>query len=159
MGMWFCHQRLRPKITVWMFGTTNVYKITYMIHYIGNFTELHRTLLFKFWHALHGPYYHSKVVSTTPLWRRQLGVDMGGRQCSRMKSSMSFKCDLALQNIPLSKQPFRMQPQTENEDVTWSPQYNLPTTRTNKRRALSLQEVELDGWFLTGFFIHFRKKL
>ena len=35
------------------------------------------------------------------------------------------------------------QPQTEIEDVTQSPQYNLPTTRTNKRtRALSLQEVE-----------------
>jgi hypothetical protein len=29
-----------------------------------------------------------------------------------------FKCDLALQNIPLSKQPFKMQPQIENEDVT-----------------------------------------
>ena len=27
-------------------------------------------------------------------------------------------------------------------------QYNLPTTRTNKCRALSLQEVKLDGWFL-----------
>ena len=47
----------------------------------------------------------------------------------------------------LSKQPFKTQPQTENEDVTWSPQYNLSTTRTNNRRALSLQEVELDGWF------------
>ena len=61
---------------------------------------------------------------------------------------MPFKRDLALQNIPLSKQPFKTQPQIENEDVTWSPQYNLPATRTNKRRALSLQEVELDGWFL-----------
>ena len=60
---------------------------------------------------------------------------------------MPFKRDLALQNIPLSKQPFKMQPQIENEDVTWSPQYTLPTTRTNKRRALSAQEVELDDWF------------
>ena len=34
---------------------------------------------------------------------------------------MPFKCDLALQSIPLSKQPFEMQPQIENEDVTWSP--------------------------------------
>ena len=41
-----------------------------------------------------------------------------------------------------------MQPQIENEDVTCSPQYDLSTTRTNKRRILSLQEVELDGWFL-----------
>ena len=61
---------------------------------------------------------------------------------------MPFKCDLALQNIPLSKHPFKPQPQIENEDITRSPQYNLPATRTNKRRALSLQEVELDGRFL-----------
>ena len=69
-------------------------------------------------------------------------------QCSRLKSSMPFKCDLVLQYIPLSKQPFIMQPQIENEDVTWSPQYNMTITRTNKWRALSLQEVELDSWFL-----------
>ena len=61
---------------------------------------------------------------------------------------MPFGRDLALQNIPLSKQPFKLQPEIEIEDVTWSPQYNLPTTRTNKRRASSLQEVELDSWFL-----------
>jgi hypothetical protein len=54
---------------------------------------------------------------------------------------------LALQNIPsLSKHPFKTQPQIENdEDVTGSPQYDMPATRTNKRRALSLQEVELHG--------------
>ena len=69
-------------------------------------------------------------------------------QCLRLKSSMPFKCDLALQNIPLSKQPFKTQPQIENDDVAWSPQYDMPTTRTNKRRALSLQEMELEGWFL-----------
>jgi hypothetical protein len=57
---------------------------------------------------------------------------------------MPFKRDLALQNIPLSKQPSKMQPQIEIEDVAWSPQYNLPTTRTNKCRALSSQEVKLD---------------
>ena len=61
---------------------------------------------------------------------------------------MPLKRDLALQNIPLSKQPFTMQPQIANEGVTWNPQYNLTPTRTNKRRALSLQEVESDGWFL-----------
>ena len=32
-------------------------------------------------------------------------------QCLRLKSSMPFKRDLALQNIPLSKQPFTTQPQ------------------------------------------------
>ena len=61
---------------------------------------------------------------------------------------MPSKLDLALQNTPLSKQFFKTQPQIENEDVTWSPQYNMPATRTNKSRALSLQEVELDGWSL-----------
>jgi hypothetical protein len=60
---------------------------------------------------------------------------------------MPCKRDLALQNTPLSKQAFITQPQIENEDVTWSPQYTLPTTRTNKCGALSLQEVELDGCF------------
>jgi hypothetical protein len=44
--------------------------------------------------------------------------------------------------------PFKTQPQIENEDITWSPQYKMPTTRTNKRRALSLQKVELDDWWL-----------
>ena len=39
-------------------------------------------------------------------------------------------------------------PKLQNEDVTWSARYNLLATRTNKRRALSLQELELDGWFL-----------
>jgi hypothetical protein len=29
---------------------------------------------------------------------------------------MPFKRDLAFQNIPLSKKPFKMQPQIENED-------------------------------------------
>ena len=69
-------------------------------------------------------------------------------QCSRLESLMPFKRDLALQNISFSKQSFKMQPQIENEDVTWSLQCNLPATKTNKRRALSLQEVEFDGWFL-----------
>ena len=31
---------------------------------------------------------------------------------------MSFKRNLALQNIPLSKHPLKTQPQTENKDVT-----------------------------------------
>ena len=39
-------------------------------------------------------------------------------QCSRLKSSMPFKRDLAFQNKPLPKQPFKMQPQMEKEDVT-----------------------------------------
>ena len=64
---------------------------------------------------------------------------------------MPFKNVSPLQNIPLPKQPLKTQPQIVNEDVTWSPQCNLPITRTNKRRALSLQEVELDGSFL---FLH-----
>ena len=61
-----------------------------------------------------------------------------------------FKIEVfnALQNTPLSKQAFKTQPQIKNEDGTWSPQYNLSTTIINKCRALSLQEVELHGWFL-----------
>ena len=39
-------------------------------------------------------------------------------QCLRLKSSMPFKRGSALQTTPLSKQPFKMQPQIENEDVT-----------------------------------------
>ena len=68
----------------------------------------------------------------------------GVYHCSRLKSSMPFKRDLAIRNIHVSKQPFEMQPQIENEDITRSPQYNMAITRTNKRRALSLQELELD---------------
>jgi hypothetical protein len=64
---------------------------------------------------------------------------------------MPVKREYALQNIPLSKQSFKTQLQIENEDVTWSPQYEMSATRTNKRRALSLQEVGLDGWF---FILH-----
>ena len=41
-----------------------------------------------------------------------------------------------------------MQPHIENEDVTWSPQYNMLVTRTNKRRGLPLQEVELARWLI-----------
>ena len=69
----------------------------------------------------------------------------GGHKCSRLKSSLPFKRNLSLQSIPLSKRPFKTQPRIENEDVTWSPQYNLPATRTNECKALSLQEVELYG--------------
>ena len=52
---------------------------------------------------------------------------MSTDQWSRLKSSMLFKHDLALQNKPLSKQPFTTQPQTRNEDVTWSSQYICPS--------------------------------
>ena len=69
---------------------------------------------------------------------------------------MPFKRNSALQNIPLSKQPFKTQPQIDNEDITWSPRYNLLVTRTNKRMALSLQEVELDGGFLILFTLYWK---
>ena len=59
---------------------------------------------------------------------------------------MPLTPNLALQNIPLSKQPLTTQPQIENQDITWSPQYNLAATRTNEHKALSIQEAELDGW-------------
>ena len=58
---------------------------------------------------------------------------------------------LAVQNIyntPLKTTPSERNLKLQNEDVTWSPLYNLSATRTNERWALSLQEVELDAWFL-----------
>ena len=58
---------------------------------------------------------------------------------------MPFKRDMALQSLPLSKQPFKTQPPIENEDVTLSPQYHLSAKKINKRRTLLLQTVELDG--------------
>ena len=61
-----------------------------------------------------------------------IGRVVNGGQCPRLKSSMPFRHDLALQNIPLSKQPFKTQP---------------AHTRANNRRALSLQKVEL-GWLI-----------
>ena len=51
--------------------------------------------------------------------------------CSRLRSLVPFKWDLALHDIPLSKQAFKAQSHIENEDVTWSPQRNLPGTRTS----------------------------
>ena len=63
---------------------------------------------------------------------------------------MPLNCDLALHNIPLLKQPFKMQPHIENEDVTWSPQYTLPATRTNKHTALSIQKVQFECLILNG---------
>ena len=60
-------------------------------------------------------------------WKIELGDGQGlttshtvhrSGQCSRLESSMPFKHDLALQAIPLFKQPFKTQPHIENEDVT-----------------------------------------
>ena len=45
------------------------------------------------------------------------GAQASPKQCSQLKSSMPCKRDLALQNIPLSKQPFETQPQIENEVI------------------------------------------
>ena len=65
------------------------------------------------------------------LWTRAVGAHLVGKyvlysycKCSRLKSSMPFKHDLALRNIPPSKQPCKTQPQFENKDITWSPQYH-----------------------------------
>ena len=46
------------------------------------------------------------------------------------------------------KNPPKCNPKLKMKTSPWSPQYNLLTTRINKRRALSRQEVEYDGWFL-----------
>ena len=86
--------------------------------------------------ALHLHHHH---YEPTTRWNNPIG------RCSRLESPMPVKRDLALLNIPLSKQPFKTQPQIENEDITESPQYNMHATRINKRRALSLQEMESNG--------------
>ena len=71
-----------------------------------------------------GPSYgHDIIYKLGVQLRRMKG--MACIQCSRLKSSMPFKRDLVLQNIQLSKQPFKTQPQIENENLTWSPQYNM----------------------------------
>ena len=82
------------------------------------------------------------------MWGSTTRTTAGWGQCSRLKSSMPFKRDLGLQRIPLSKQPFKTQPQIENADITWSPHHNLHVTRTNKCKAFSLQAIELYGWVL-----------
>ena len=35
---------------------------------------------------------------------------------------MTLQRDLAFQDIPIAKRPFKTQPQIEYEDVIWSPQ-------------------------------------
>jgi len=64
-----------------------------------------------------------------------------------MKSSMPFKRDSALQNIYLSKQPFKksnpglkMKMSLQVLDIICPSQEPI-----NKHRALSLREMEIDG--------------
>ena len=73
------------------------------------------------------------------------------KQCSRLIfDALQTRSNLAVQYIRYlsQNQPFEMQPRIEHEDVAWRPPYNVPATRTSMRKALSLQEVEADGWFL-----------
>ena len=46
------------------------------------------------------------------------------------------------------KQPFKTQPQVENEGVTRRPQYNSPATRTNKRRACIVTTRSRARWLI-----------
>ena len=50
----------------------------------------------------------------------------------------------------LKHNPSKRSPKLKIEDVTWSPQCALLGTRTNKHKALSKQEVELDGWCVSN---------
>jgi hypothetical protein len=66
---------------------------------------------------------HNNVVPPPPKTPEPFPVhvcydDDYDEQCSRLKFSMPFKRDLALQNKSLSKHSFKTQPQIENEDVT-----------------------------------------
>ena len=59
------------------------------------------------------PRYLGQTPMRRGLMRRRISANV-----QRLKSSMPFKRILALQNIPLFKQPFKTQPQIGNEDVT-----------------------------------------
>ena len=107
-------------------------------HSIATWLKLCYRMFVWSWLSLHGEIWADATS--------RVGICRSTNQCSRLKSP--FKRDLALQNIRFSKQPFSMQPQIENEDITWSPQYNMSVTTTKQRKALLLQEVELDGWFV-----------
>ena len=58
------------------------------------------------------------LCSLTIHVRSENHVESDHQQCSRLKSSMHVKHNSPLQNIPLSKQPFKTQPQIEKEGVT-----------------------------------------
>ena len=66
---------------------------------------------------------------------------------------MPFKRYLALQNTPRSKQPFKTQPKLKMKMSPDILNNYIPAARTNKRRALSLQEVELGSEFLILYII------
>ena len=62
-------------------------------------------------------YHKKKRKSTSPmvvacLWLHEW------KSVSKIEVFNALQMRLALQNIPLSKQPFQTQPQTENEDIT-----------------------------------------
>ena len=108
---------------------------------------------------LHVSIWTQRRVASRPLKRNRVingqvwgpaTLLQGGRAWPMFKIEVfnALQTRFGLQSIPHSKQPFRTQPHIENEDITWSPQCNMPTTWTNKHRALSPQEVKLDGWFL-----------
>ena len=94
--------------------TRNVYHIfscsslIWVLYFISIFLDyclgFEPTLQLKSWN-LRAPqnetHMTASILNTAPM------------QCSRSKSSMPFKRYLALQNIPLSKEPFKMQPQIE----------------------------------------------
>ena len=100
--------------------------------------------------SLHLGVFSSKLKSSIQGGQQHLSTD-SGLLCNVQDGSLQCPSNAfwSFKNIPLWKQPLETQPQIENEDVvTWSPQYDPSVIRTNKRRALSLQEVELDGSFL-----------
>ena len=140
-----CYGDIINKISI-ILGPTHRTKFTEP-SYIENLQQLFMTTNVRVWHDtcdIHGTSKTMNFIGVVYLWKVQLKPHMvqdwkirlgGGEgvtidhmvlfcctvpatQCSRLKSSMLFKCDLALQNIPLSKQPYKTQPEIENEDVT-----------------------------------------
>ena len=71
----------------------------------------------KFVSKIHPSSYYTVACYLMLIWVRSIAnivhllLTRAKGQCSRSKTSMPFKHDLALQSIPLSKQPFKTQPQ------------------------------------------------
>ena len=96
-------------------------------------------------------------MNTAPLAPHDLQVSMDTPflpyQCSRLKSSMPFKCDLALRNIPSENNSTKRNPKLKMKTSLEVLNINLFATGTNKRMELSLQEVGLDGSFFILYVV------
>ena len=89
-----------------------------------------------------GIYRHIYHASSPALIATLDIVHEDSRQCSRLRSSMPFKRDLAPQNIPLSKQPskrnpkLKMQTSLEVLDIIYPPQKPKSSGQCHYKRGI-----------------------